>query len=92
MLEKINLLIDHEAEEFISEIITELSDILEWDKVPDLYIAINIGDDIGGAWTTRFATGYKSEYRIKSLLKKEFWLVYIWAGEAHSKEYIEKWI
>ncbi len=55
----------------------------------EIWVTINLADDLGGAWTNRFTTDYLSKFKIKGLISRNFCVPYFWTSEEFTKEKIQ---
>jgi len=86
VLLKIQALKELEAEKLIQKMLAELNPQFEGDR--KIAIAINLADDIGGAWSNNATTDFDSKFKISALVKRGFCTPYFFTSETLSKAMI----
>lgn len=87
-LEKLCHLKNCGAEEIAAEVISKINDTLDTNYDRELSVVINLADDIGGSWSSRYTTDYTSKFSFGSILKRDFCTPYFWTSEDFSTEMI----
>lgn len=88
VLAKIRELRQIGAEEILAEAIASVNA----NVIPDseIRVAINLVDDLGGAWSNRYSTDYTSKFAFAPTLKRNFCLPFFFTGEAYTSESIRR--
>lgn len=86
--DKLQRLISLGAEEIANETIKIINAKNLLSKEHNVKVAINLIDDIEGAWSHYFATNYKSNFDITSLLKRNFCTPCFWTSEDLNEDII----
>lgn len=88
ILEKLNELIDLKAEEIAQTVIEAFNKKTKPNTKEEIEVAINLSDDIGGAWTHRSAAEYKSIFEFGPVLKRNFSTPHFWTSEIYDENII----
>ncbi|MEO0895515.1 MAG: hypothetical protein AAFY71_03775 [Bacteroidota bacterium] len=88
--EKIQHLREMGAEQIIAEAAKEVNKRFATQDIPPIGVGLNLGDNVGGAWTNRFTTDFESKFRLNALVKRNFCTPYIWTSEAHNEVLIRQ--
>lgn len=88
VLKKIRELIRIETEPLISELIDTVNSTLTGTIDRKINLAVNLVDDVGGAWSNRHTTDFSSKFSFESILKRNFCLPHFWTSEPFSKELV----
>ncbi|MCG8328124.1 MAG: hypothetical protein MI974_10585 [Chitinophagales bacterium] len=81
VLDKINELIALGAEELVQDEIARINEKKYDSKGQTIGVAINLVDNLGGAWSNLYTTDYTSKFRITTLIKRNFCTPYFWISE-----------
>lgn len=88
VLDKINELIELGAEELIQDELTRINEKEYGSKGRTIGVAINLADNLGGAWSNLYTTDYTSKFRIAPLIKRNFCTPFFWISEPITKALI----
>lgn len=91
-LEKLNKLIELNAEKILEDVIFKFNHNLEFkqDGRRIIRVAINLIDDIEGSWSNYYVTDYRSKFEIENLLKRNFCTPIFWTSESVTEESITR--
>lgn len=91
-VEQLQQLIDHKAEELISKAWDDLSISHIHHEHPSttIGVAINLVDDVEGAWSERHPTDYKSKFEFGAHLKRQFCTPIFFTSESLDEQLIIK--
>jgi len=90
VLKKLRELIQLGAEPLIGELIDAINPRLLESENRKIHLALNLVDDIGGAWSHKYTTDFSSKFDFGSVLKRNFCLPYFWTSEPFSPEMVVK--
>lgn len=90
VLDKIDELQDLEAESLMAAVVRKINLKPFGAFVPTITVALNLVDDIGGAWSNHSTTDYTSKFDNLGMLKRNFCLPYFWTSEEYSAEEIRR--
>lgn len=88
IIQKIEELEKLEAEILMEEQIHLYNANMLFTKLPDIYVVLNLADDLGGAWSNHYTTDFDSKFKIKALVNRNFCTPYFWTSETYSRELI----
>jgi hypothetical protein len=88
VLKKIRELMNLETEPLISELIDTINLTLPDSIDRKINLAVNLVDDVGGAWSNKYTTDFSSKFGFESILKRNFCLPYFWTSEKFSEELV----
>lgn len=83
-------LINLNAEDILANELEKINSTLNKNDNHIIQVAINLADDIEGAWSNHYTTDYKSKFEIASLLKRNFCIPIFWTSETLNKELISQ--
>lgn len=89
-VEKLEQLIALQAEELLEKELQKFNKTLESKNHRIIQVAINLADDVEGAWSNQYTTDYKSKFEIAALLKRNFCTPYFWTSENLTEAIITK--
>jgi len=87
-MNKLQRLIELNAEDILAHEIKKINPTLNGNDNHIIRVAINLADDIEGAWSNYFTTDYKSKFEIESLLKINFCTPIFWTSEILNEELV----
>lgn len=85
--ERIKELMDLNAEQVIDQHLTDIN--MQYSSIQPAgpyEVVINLSDDIGGAWTDRFASHYKNTFDFGPIANRNFCTPYFWTSDASYSE------
>ena len=88
VLEQLRTLISLGAEEIAQEELDRINPEVELAQKQDFQVVINLSDDIGGSWSSRYTTDYTSKFDLSALIKRHFCTPYFWTSEEYTPEMI----
>lgn len=77
------------AEMIMQEAIHEINVLLNKHTGEDIYVVLNLADDLKGAWTNYYTTDFESKFNTSALVKRRFCAPYFWTSETYSDELIK---
>jgi hypothetical protein len=86
VLEKLKLLRMLKAEAIIEETLAGIDLPIK----EEIHVALNLADDLKGAWTNHYTTDYDSKFKLNALLKRNFCTVLLWTSEEHTPDLVEQ--
>ncbi|GAA4274915.1 hypothetical protein U6A24_12375 [Aquimarina gracilis] len=89
-LQKIEELKYLEAEDIIRKTLNELNSKLNNQNSKTIKVVLNLADNLGGAWTNRYATDFDSKFKINALVARNFCTPYFWTSESYHKALVKK--
>ncbi len=89
-LKKLQALQQLDAESIAREVITDFNKELESRPPRTISVVLNLADDIGGSWSSRYTTDYTSKFDFGPILKRNFCTPYFWTREDYSAESIRQ--
>jgi hypothetical protein len=90
VLEKLQELKALEAEAIVEEECQIINQILGINNDLEFGVAINLSDDVGGAWSNHFAVNYSSKFELNPLVKRNFCTPYFWTSETYTETLIRE--
>lgn len=88
VLEKLRELIALGAEEIVQEEAAILNTSTKFASDQALKVGINLGDDVGGAWTNGFTTRFSSKFELNALIQRGFCTPYFWTSETFEEKMV----
>ena len=88
VLEKLLALQNLGAERIVATQLDHINETIKHSGREDISVVLNLADDIGGAWTDRYATDYSSKFDLAALIKRNFCTPYFWTSEDFTSELI----
>ncbi len=89
-LAKLRELMELDAEGIAEEVIAAVNQDLPKTPARKLSVVLNMADDVGGSWSSRYTTDYTSRFDFESLLKRDFCTPYFWTSEAYTAEIVRQ--
>lgn len=86
--DKIQELIDLNAEEIAKEVIDEINRTLASENLPTFKMAINLADDLKGGWTSKYTYDYDAKFKLNAFMERRFCVPVFWISEALSEKII----
>jgi hypothetical protein len=86
--EKIQELIDLNAEAIAKEVIDEVNRTLASENLPTFKMVINLADDLKGAWTSKYTCDYDAKFKLNAFLERRFCVPVFWSSEVLSEKII----
>lgn len=90
VLEKLLELKKLDAEGIAQNLASSLNTSLQLKSKHIIEIVLNIADDLGGAWTNRYATDFTSKFDLHALIERNFCTPYFWTSEDYNEVLIEQ--
>ena len=90
VLSKIRELKQIDAEGIIKTTLEEFNARVGKPTDTTVSVALNLVDDIGGAWSNRYTTDYASKFDFTGTFKRNFCLPYFWTSEIYTEEVIRR--
>lgn len=90
LLEKVRTLISLKAEAIAKEHLNEWSENFPSSKDIHLKVALNVADDLKGAWTNFYTTDFDSKFKINALVQRHFCAPHFWASEVYDPPMIRQ--
>lgn len=87
-LQKLERLIALDAEGKINTVVAQINEKIQSKENRTIEVAINLVDDVDGAWSNFYDTDYKSKFDIETLLKRNFCTPVFWTSELIDEEKI----
>lgn len=78
------------AEDILREVAESLNQSIPRSVHRKFQIVLNLGDDVQGAWTNRYATDYTSKFRLNPMVKRGFCVPYFYTSESFTEEEIRR--
>lgn len=79
-----------DAEKIIAETLEELN-AENVDEPADVFnVALNLSDDLKGAWTNRYTSDYDSKFRINAFSARKFCIPVFWSSEDYTAELVRE--
>ncbi len=88
VLKKVEELKSLSAEELMKEVLHSINSETKSKALPEFKVALNLSDDIGGAWSNRFTVEFSSKFEIDDIFKRNFCTPIFWSSEDYSEELI----
>jgi len=88
--EKIEQLIHLKAEALVEKELQTINKIIPTKDKRIIQVAINLIDDVEGAWSNQYATDYKSKFELATLVKRNFCTPCFWTSETLTESIISK--
>lgn len=86
----INELIEHKIEDKIEEQLKFFQTNQNLDSSISIGVALNITDDLGGAWSEKYTTDFKNRFKNESILQRNFCVLTVFTSEKITEELILK--
>ncbi|MEL6657437.1 MAG: hypothetical protein AAFP77_19115 [Bacteroidota bacterium] len=90
VLSKIQALKHVNAEGIAKAVVEEVNRKLEKTTEATINVALNVVDDLGGAWSNRYTTDYTSKFDFGGTFKRHFCLPYLWTSETYTEGIIRR--
>ncbi|MEM6522843.1 MAG: hypothetical protein AAF693_03580 [Bacteroidota bacterium] len=87
---KLQKLKNLEAEAIASNVISEINQKLSQKSEHRISVVINLADDMGGSWSSRYTTDYTSKFDFGPILKRGFCTPYFWTSEDYTHNTIRE--
>ncbi|HMQ47095.1 MAG TPA: hypothetical protein PKA00_06480 [Saprospiraceae bacterium] len=84
-LQQLEQLIACDAEGKVQHIVAQINPKIPYLENRTIQVAINLVDDVEGAWSNFYDTDYKSKFEIDALLKRNFCTPLFWTSEPISE-------
>ena len=84
VLEKIKMLRQLQAEALIPSALEQINRTLPAGNREKMEVVINVADDVGGSWSSRYTTDYINRFDVGPLVKRNFCTPYFWTSETYS--------
>ncbi|MEO0724311.1 MAG: hypothetical protein AAFZ63_07210 [Bacteroidota bacterium] len=88
VLSKIQELKQVDAEGIVQTTVERVNVKLEQVAGTGVSVALNLVDDVGGAWSNRYTTDYTSKFDFGGTFKRHFCLPYFWTSETYTEELV----
>lgn len=86
---KLKRLISLGAEQIVQQTLGKLNGALNKQHPNTSFqVAVNLVDDVGGAWSSHYATDYKNRFDIGGLVNRNFCVPYFWTSEDYTKDLV----
>ena len=89
-MNKLQRLIELNAEDILESEIEKINSSLNGNDNRIIEVAINLADDIEGAWSNYYTTDYKSKFEIEPLLNRDFCTPIFWTSETLNNELLSQ--
>jgi len=85
--QRIQELISLDAEAILENHLASVNAVVN-NLQPDItyHVVINVSDDLGGAWTDRYASGYKHTFDFGAIAKRKFCTPHFWTSDERYTE------
>jgi len=91
IIQKLDELIDLEAEKIIERTLEELNVSIANTQVDRTFkVVINLADDLKGGWTNHYTTDFDSKFKLNAFVTRNFCSPYFWSSENYSKELVKQ--
>jgi len=90
ILKKIKELEVLNAEQVMEEVAQKLNATLNSTENRTIKIALNLADDLKGAWTNRHSTDFDSKFKINAFVERGFCTPYFWTSEEYTTDLIKE--
>lgn len=91
-IDQLDRLIELKAEDILEEVVFQFNKQNELSKNENsvIKVAVNLIDDVEGAWSNYYATDYKSKFEFDNLLKRNFCTPVFWTSENFTETQITR--
>lgn len=91
LAEKLQELKNLNCEAIAKETLEEINSRFSSHPNKDLFkVAINVLDDLKGAWTNFYTSDYDSKFKLNAIVKRRFCVPVLWSAETYTEELIRE--
>ena len=89
VLEAVEALLAMDAEAKMQALLDDINRKAGNSSGPEILVALNVTDDVGGAWSERYSTGYNLLFDLGPLVKRHCCTPTLWMSETPSLELLK---